>query len=242
MGCSPILCLRHVPAGPSVSLDQLYHLDAVARHLPFAVDDYAAAGTAFARWRGSGTDDDRKTVELWAYCYTLRYFYTQFARERTSGASDLDDAIDRAYGRVLRNLEAVREADKFASFVSVVCKRTLLNHRARRRPVTEVEEHMAPVEPTSGPDGYDGRLVQWMIGRSIEGLPAAIRDIARMRLLDRVPYEEIAEVTGRPLPTVRTYVSKAIARLREDPDLRALYYDDVLPPGLNGTAGEETDN
>ena len=212
--------------------DSFRFLDRIARRLPFAIDDYEAAGEAFARWRASGSDEDRKTVEFWAYCYTYRYFYTQFARERTSGASDLDDAIDKAYKRILDHLEDVREPLRFAAFVSVICKRTLLNHRARRRPTTEVEERIAPTAPAMTAATYDGPVIRHTVAQLIDDLPESIREIARMRLIDQAPYEHIAEVTGRPLPTVRTYVSKALARLRQDPRLRAFHYDDVLPPGV----------
>ena len=46
-----------------------------------------------------------------------------------------------------------------------------------------------------------------------------------MRLLEGRSYQDIADVTGRSLATTRTYYSKAIARLRKDPDLLALQFD-----------------
>ena len=221
-----------------MSLVQFQRLDAIAARLPFAVDDYAAAGAAFARWRRSQRDADLRTVEIWAYCYTYRYFYTKFARERMGGASDLDAAVDNAYTRVLANLDTVRNPLKFAHFVSVICKRTLLNHRARRRTMVEVMEDMAPTASAEA-RSYDRHLVRHVLAVAIEALPEAIRDVARMRLLDGREYESIAEETGRPTPTVRTYVSKAIARLRGNEDLRALYFDDVLPPGIEVAHKEE---
>ncbi len=217
---------------------QLRHLNAIAERLPFAVDDYSAAGAAFARWRESEHHADLQTVEIWTYCYTYRYFYTKFARERTGGVSDLDAAIDKAYLRVLTHLDSVRDPLKFAHFVSVICKRTLLNHRARRKETTEVTEGMAPTGFAEARD-YDRRLVRHVLACAIQALPEAIRDIARMRLLDGMEYEAIAEETGRPTPTVRTYVSKALTRLRTNGDLRSLYFDDLLPPGLGGPPGGE---
>lgn len=217
--------------------DPFSRLEAIAARLPFAVDDYGAAGEAFARWRASGRAEDRRTVELWAYCYTYRYFYIRFARERTGGASDLDAAIDKAYLRVLSHFGSVRDPLKFAHFVSVICKRTLLNHRARRRESVEVEEHMVPTVPAQAAQAYDRTLVRRVLTEAIEGLPQALRDIARMRLLDGMEYEAIAQQTDRPTPTVRTYVSKAIARLREDEGLQALYFDDLLPPRAERASG-----
>lgn len=58
-----------------------------------------------------------------------------------------------------------------------------------------------------------------------------------MRLLEGRSYADIAEATGRSLATTRTYYSKAIARLRDDPDLRALH-EDALPPFTDDASSE----
>ena len=57
---------------------------------------------------------------------------------------------------------------------------------------------------------------------AIDALPAFLRDVARMRLLDNCSYSAIQEATGKPLPTLRTYVNRALERLRGDATLRAL--------------------
>lgn len=212
----------------------LRQVDALAAKLPFAVNDYPAAGVAFARWRanaaGADSAADYATVTLWAYCYTYRYLYTRFARERVGGASDIEDALDRAYLRVMHNLGAVRDPHKFPHFVSVVCRRALLDHRARRRAMVEIDEATAAVPAASGAGDYDEALVQRVVAQAVGRLPAGIAEVAGMRLVDGMAYETIAEATGHPLPTVRTYVSKACALLRGDPTLRACHFDDVLPP------------
>ncbi len=195
----------------------------LARELPFAVDDFDAASDTYVRWRRTRSDEDRRSVELWAYCYAVWYLYAKFARERTSGVSDLDAALDQAYGRILRALETVRDPERFPQFVSVVCKNVLLSHRARRREMVEVDEGTL-VSPEDHAQAYDRVLVRRVLARAIRAMPEAIRDIGRMRLLENWSYRDIAEATGRPIASVRTYVSKVKARLRDDPDVRALYY------------------
>ena len=196
----------------------------VADRLPFAVDDYDAARDAFARWRQSGAEADRETVEVWSYGYVLWYFYSRFARERTAGPSDLDAAIEQAMRRVSRSMAAVREPRRFPNYVSRVCRNVLLTHRRRRRETTEVTDSMATVCPDEA-EGYDLVLARRLVARAVAGLPPAIGRVARMRLLEGRPYTAIAEETGLPIDSVRTYASKAAARLREDPDLRDLLDD-----------------
>lgn len=215
------------PAIP-LHLSRPSRLNVLARGLPFAVDDFEAAGDAFVRWCEHRSMKDLRTVELWTYCYTIWYFHAKFARERTSGVSDLDAALDRSYDRVMTSLQTVREPKLFPHFVSVVCKNVLRNHRTRRREIIEMHENMSLIVET-GAHAYDQVLVRQALSRAIAAMPAAIRDIGRMRLLEERSYQEIADVTERPIASVRTYVSKVKRRLRDNPDVRALYED---PPQL----------
>lgn len=204
-------------------------VDRVATSLPFAVDDYAAAGASFARWRTGGARRDFDLVMSWIYCYVRRYFHVQLARDRVGGASDVEEAFDRTYNRVLGALHSVRQPDKFPHFVSVVCRNGLRDHRARRPRTVDVED-VALEEPARPPGALDREWTHEAIARSIGALPPSVAEVARMRLLDDMGYEAIAEATGHPTPTVHTYVSKAKARLRNDPALRALFFGDAWPP------------
>ena len=198
-------------------------LEVLTRELPFAVDDSDAAGHAYVRWLETRADEDLHVVQLWAYCYTIGYLYAAFARERTSGVSDLDAAIDSAYGGVLRSLLSVRTPRKFAHYVSVICRNALLTHRSRRRETVELDEDALYVSER-GARGHDRVLLGRVLARAVDALPPAIREVAQMRLMERRSYQDIADVTGRPLATVRTFASKAKARLSDDPDLQAVYY------------------
>ncbi|MDT0631532.1 sigma-70 family RNA polymerase sigma factor [Rubrivirga sp. S365] len=204
-------------------------LDAVAARLPFSVDDYGAAAAAFVRWRAGGGAADWEAAVTWAYCYSLRYLYVRFAREPAAASADVEAVVDRTFMRVLDKLDEVRDPSKFPQFVSVVCKRALLTYRERCRPTAALDEERMAAPPR--PEYLDGDLVRWAVGRAVDALPPALRVVARMRLLDGAPYADVARATGHALPTVRTYLSKAVRRLRDDPHLRALAFDDVLPVG-----------
>ena len=65
--------------------------------------------------------------------------------------------------------------------------------------------------------------MQESINRAIEALPDFLRDVARMRLVEHRSYRAIQQETGRPLPTLRTYVNRAMAQLRRNPRLQVLF-------------------
>lgn len=237
MGCGSSILPRssylHRPEHAPMPTASLRRLDAVAARLPFAVDAYGAAGAAFVRWRASGQDEDKAVVDLWAYCYVQRYFYTRFLRERIETPSDVDDLISEALLKTLDHLPSIRAPERLASYVSVLCKRTFLSYRAGRQVLAEVED--VEDEPDVAPgESLDAGVIRWEIARAIERLPPAVGEVARMRFLEDIGYEEMGERTGQPLPTLRAYASKAMAHLRQNPDLQALRYDDLLPPGALG--------
>lgn len=215
-----------------------FSLDSLATRLPFAVDDYPAAGRAFAAWRESGADADKETVELWAYCYVRRHVIGRFARERTGGAADVDAAISRAYEQVTGSFHKIEQPLRFPHYVSVICKRVVLRHRDRRAFTVEADDAVLPRENAVEASPYEAEAVHAAVLDAFDTLPPAVVEIARLRLLEHLEYEEIAERVGRPVPTVRTYVARAREALRADPVLRAHHFDDVLPPGADPEAEE----
>lgn len=204
--------------------------DDPARRLPFAVDDYAAAGEAFAAWRRSGHTADHDAVTLWAYCYVRRHLAARFAHERTSSPADFDAAMSRAFGAVLDGLGRVAEPERFPHYVSVICKRTVWRHREQRQVHVEADEGLLPGDDDAAPAPYASAVVRADVLAAIAALPHSLAEVARLRVVEGMDYEAIADATGRPIASVRTYAARAVARLRDDPRLRAHFYDDLLPP------------
>lgn len=206
---------------------QLRRIDELAAALPFDAHDVQAANEAFGRWCQTRSDADRRHVELWAYWYVNRYFVLRFATERSAGPSDLDAVVTRVFGRLLSALPRIAEARKFASYVSVACKNGLRNFRRDRRLTDELFEDTATTVQDAAHD-HDRVLVRRILEDALDRLPSGIAEVARLRFLEEVPYEEIAARTGRPVASVRAYASKAAARLREMPEIQQLYVDDLV--------------
>ncbi|MEM1054777.1 MAG: sigma-70 family RNA polymerase sigma factor [Bacteroidota bacterium] len=209
--------------------DDLAHLDAVARHLPFDLLDVEAANVAFARWRESGDADHQRDVDLWTYCYAHRYFLIKFVRER-GAPSDLDACISKTLTRIRRHYDEI-DPQHFASYVAVACRNALLNHRRDRRGEAELPEQLPGQDDPQHTTDLDSRLVRQVVAAALADLPRTISEVGRLRLLDGREYADIADQLNAPLPTIRTYASRAMAGLRADPRIRALYFEDLFPPG-----------
>ncbi len=204
-------------------LDEFRSLRRLAEKLPFALDDVGRANDAFVRWRG-GEESARVTVDLYAYLYARRYYLSKFITNRNLPPTECDVLVSRAYERIQGNLLTVRKAERFAAWLSVVCVNLFRNYLRRRPKVSNFEDDAA--ERLEG-DALDvSRLDQGAVTTAllaaIVQLPDYLRDVAHMRLIDGLPYEEMSEATGRDVPTMRSYVNKALAKLRADSDLRDL--------------------
>ena len=60
-------------------------------------------------------------------------------------------------------------------------------------------------------------MVHEGLRRAIERLPAYLREIAYLRFIENTAYQDIVQVVDKPLPIVRSYVNKALLKLRSAP-------------------------
>lgn len=198
-------------------------LRALAADLPFHLDDIDAVNATFVRWRAEGAADDARTVAVWTYCYVQRYFYVKFAGH--PDAIPVDRLIDRALRSAFRSQARIRRPERYAHWVSTICKRTFLNYLRVDRIHVALSEDLPPSAGPSAPRHYDTALLRRSLGAAISTLPDFLRDIARMRLIEERSYAEIHELTGKPLPTLRAYTNKALRQLRSNATLQTLYVE-----------------
>ena len=200
-------------------------LDEVAARLPFHVDDVEKANEAFLRWRETGDPHALRTVELWTYCYTRRYFIVKFLRDSAYGPTELDTLVGKAFTRAHSNFDQVKQPERFASWVSVICKNTFLNFVRRYREQFALDEARVVGDAPPPHGEHDRLLIRRAVEQAIDRLPPSLQEVARRRFLEGQPYDAMSDATGRPVPSLRAYVNKAVVRLREDPALRALLHE-----------------
>lgn len=213
-----------------------HSLDAVAAHLPFHLSDIEAANATFVRWWQERTPAHRRTVDIWTYCFVRRYFLVKFVKEPPPNPSDLDELVERTFQKIERNRETIRQPERYASWVSVICKNTYLNYVRRRHRLYSLNEDEAP-EPAADPPPplpYDAGVLMSTVLAAIERLPNFLREVAYLRFVKACSYQEIEAHIDKPLPILRSYVNKAARQLRQDPHLLALLEEPLPDPGKQG--------
>jgi RNA polymerase sigma factor (sigma-70 family) len=198
-------------------------LDTVAAQLPFHLDDTLQANEAFRRWREHNDPHAHRTVQLWTYCYIRRYFTIKFLRDVTSTPTDVDELVTQAWDKVEQGHGTIHNVSRYASWVSVVCRRSFIDYlkAKQRRPSTTVLDEQRHEQADEVPEAPDPEIVPTVLA-CIQRLPDFLRQVTHLRLIDNLSYEEISLRTQRPVPSIRTFLSKALQRLRDDEQLRLL--------------------
>lgn len=151
---------------------------------------------------------------------------------RTVGPDDAHDVSQDAFLRALSRLRSFRGQGSFRAWLLQITHNTALNHATRKR-AEPVED---PPEP-SEPDAREGerqpavRLERDERRRRLElklrGLRMEHRTVLVLRDVEGLSYEEIADVTGTPIGSVKGRLHRARGELIDA--LRRNTYDWELP-------------
>ncbi|MDA0873789.1 MAG: sigma-70 family RNA polymerase sigma factor, partial [Bacteroidetes bacterium] len=195
----------------------------LACRLPFAIDESDCVNEAFASYMATRDLGQKRIVDLWTYCYVRRYFLIKFLRETRFQASELDQVVEKTYRKVERAHTAIERHDRYAQWVSVVCRNTFVNFVSRRQPLTGLETCDFPAEELDRARDLDvnAGMIHAALLRSIAALPLFLQATARMRFVENLSNEEIGRIVGKRTPTIRAYIHKINKRFRSDPELCA---------------------
>jgi RNA polymerase sigma-70 factor (ECF subfamily) len=152
---------------------------------------------------------------------------------RVVGEDEAEDVTQDSLLRAFHRLSQFRGAASFRSWLLRIAHNTAVNAVSRRRPepVEEAEVEAAHAErPASGSspaDRLESRERRERLESKLRTLRPAHRIVLVLRDLEGLSYEEIAEITGTPLGSVKGRLHRARAELIDL--LRKNSYDWELP-------------
>jgi RNA polymerase sigma-70 factor (sigma-E family) len=142
------------------------------------------------------------------------------ARSLTANPCDAEDLLQTALAKTYVAWERIEDHRALDGYV----RRALLNTRTsqwRKRRVDEFATDEIP-EPDPVPGGDDPAEQQALhdaMWRAIMKLPARQRAMVVLRYYEDLSEVQTAEVLGVSVGTVKSAVSRALGKLREDPEL-----------------------
>jgi RNA polymerase sigma-70 factor (ECF subfamily) len=141
-----------------------------------------------------------------------------------------EDLAQETFIRVLNAIDSYRPEHKFSSWIFKIANNAAIDHLRRREPdllslegapdATSAERQEATAlqvrDRTESPlEELEARELGSHIERAIGRLRPEYRACILLRHVEGRPYEEIAGILGLPLGTVKTYIHRARAELRE---------------------------
>lgn len=142
------------------------------------------------------------------------------ARSLTANPCDAEDLLQTALAKTYLAWDRIDDHAALDGYV----RRTLVNTRTslwRRRRVDEYATDELPEPPVHGRlDPAEQQAQRDAMLRAISRLPARQRAMVVLRYYEDMSEVQTAEALGVSVGTVKSAVSRALAKLREDPELR----------------------
>lgn len=136
------------------------------------------------------------------------------ARWLTGSEHDANDVVQEAYLRAFKFFDGFRGTEARSWLLTIVrhtCYTWLQQNRPR--PNAAPFDELLEAETASADDGPETLLLRQhdraLLNRALERLPTEFREVLVLKELEDLSYREIAAITGVPLGTVMSRLSRA---------------------------------
>ena len=146
----------------------------------------------------------------------------QFIWRKTGDRDRAEDLVQEAFIRVTRHLHRFDQSKKFSTWIYTICSNLAKNElrNRSRSPLVLFQKLTTHWEPDHRPlqfedqqgrpdDQYRKRYLQEIVEQTVEELPEHHKLVFRLRELEGKTYEEIADITGVNLGTVKSRLHRA---------------------------------
>jgi RNA polymerase sigma-70 factor (ECF subfamily) len=169
---------------------------------------------------------------------------------RMIGSPEAEDLTQEVFLRAYEAMPRLRDAGTLKTWLYKIAHNLCLNEikrRGRRGEHLSLEEEgeetvhwLLPGTRQGLEEEIERRDLSECVRALVEGLPLPYRTVITLFYVQQARYEEISEIMGIPLGTVKTYLHRARLRLRDlvvaDPELADL--TGAMPRGTAGDGGE----
>lgn len=145
-----------------------------------------------------------------------------FAFRYAGNADDAEDIVQDTFVKVWRYIKRYDPNKKFSVWLFTIAKNTALDWLKKKRPVAfstlsdpaedfNFEDQLA--DDSSIEADLDERYTSERVAQEIDKLASDYRTVLAMRMSNGLTFQEIAEVTGKPIDTIKSQYRRAVALL-----------------------------
>jgi RNA polymerase sigma factor (sigma-70 family) len=143
------------------------------------------------------------------YQVPLFNFYLKLSGERSVS----EDLVQEVFFRILKYRQSYRPETPFRAWMYQIARNARVDYLRRRRPETSLEPEMSPafVPADSAQEAQESTLLR----QALMQLSEDKREVLVLSRFQDLKYEEIAQLLGCEIGTVKTRVHRALQELRE---------------------------
>src|SRR5215472_15066597 len=143
------------------------------------------------------------------YQTPLFNFYVKLTGDRTIS----EDLVQEVFFRILKYRQSYRVETPFRAWMYQIARNARLDHLRRRRPETSWEPEMSPA--VAPQDTAQQSQEAALLYRALMRLPDEKREVLVLSRFQDLKYEEIAQMMGCEVGTIKTRVHRALQELRQ---------------------------
>jgi RNA polymerase sigma-70 factor (ECF subfamily) len=143
------------------------------------------------------------------YQTPLFNFYSKLTGDRTLS----EDLVQEVFLRILKYRQSYRAGTPFRSWIYQIARNARVDHFRKFPHHTALEPEMLP--PVLPRDSAQENQEAQLLHRALMQLPEEKREILLLCRFQELKYQEIAELLGCELATVKTRIHRALLELRK---------------------------
>lgn len=155
------------------------------------------------------------------YSEPLYNFISRFLGDE----KESEDILQETFLRVYRNRHSYRRIAKFSTWLYTIASnlaRTEYRKRKRRKHIPlysknrseEEYEIQHPYPQTPLDENAGAKILERYIQEALNQLPENFREVVVLRDVQQLTYDEIAEITGLPMGTVKSRINRGRTKLK----------------------------
>ena len=147
-----------------------------------------------------------------------------FIYRMVNSVEEAEDLTQETFVTVYQKLDTLKDNDKFEPWLFRIARNYVYQKYRSRPPATvsvdavddEGQEIIQLADERKNPDEeYQAGELRDVIENVVSDLPEKYREVFVLSALKRLRYEEIAEIVGRSLPSVKTDIHRARLEVRK---------------------------
>jgi RNA polymerase sigma-70 factor, ECF subfamily len=148
-----------------------------------------------------------------------RFLPMVYARVRFKiPTSDVDDVTQEVFVAVMKSLGSFRSNSKLSTWIQTITHRKIVDYyRARHTPVVEQDDALDTMMTKHNVEQYRDTLSTTddvlSVQAALNQLPQHYQDILLMRMVDDLPFQEIARLNGQTLEATKSLFRRSLSAL-----------------------------